>query len=260
LLQLLLVVTVGLLLLFAVLGLAADWLAVQVPFGYEQQLAEPLLNGDKDDDVAQQTAYLQGLADRLAAQMDLPEGMTIKVHYVDDAEVNAGATLGGHVLMHRGLIERLPNENALAMVLAHEIAHIKLRHPIRSLGRGAVLALAIAALTGASGNSLGPALVGEAGTLTVLDFSRDQEAAADAAGQAAVVSLYGHAAGTAQLFQVLLDAEREQPLSGPQLGFLRSHPLSADRINAMRSRALQHHWSLTQPTTPLPDFIARRTP
>jgi len=253
----LLVVTIGLLLLFALLGLAADWLAEKVPFAYEQQLAEPLLEHDKDDATARQTAYLQGLAERLAAQMDLPEGMTIRVHYADDAEVNAGATLGGHVIMFRGLIERLPHENALAMVLAHEIAHIKLRHPVRSMGRGVVLAVAIAALTGASGNSLGAGIVGEAGLLTALDFSRDQEAAADAEGLAAVAALYGHVAGSAELFTVLLEEERDAPLAASQISFLRSHPLSEQRIAELQAQAEANHWSLSASTTPLPDFIAK---
>ena len=261
LLQLLLVVAAGLGLLFVLLGVSADWLAAKIPFEYEQQLAEHYPPGDTDGpEAAQRQAYLQALADRLAAHMDLPEGMVITVHYLDDDTVNAGATLGGHVLMYRGLVDRMPHENALAMVLAHEIAHIKLRHPMRSLGRGMVLAVAIAALTGASGNSLGTSIVGEAGMLTALDFSRDQEAAADAEGLAAVAALYGHASGSADLFKVLLEEERDAPLAASQMSFLRSHPLSEDRIAAMRQQAQQHHWSLDQPTTPLPDFIAKPTP
>jgi predicted Zn-dependent protease len=260
-LQLLLVVAAGLLLLFVLLGFSADWLAARIPFEYEQQLAERLAPADADvPGAAQRSAYLQALADRLTAQMALPEAMNIRVHYQHDDVVNAGATLGGHVIMFRGLIERMPHENALAMVLAHEIAHIKLRHPVRSLGRGAVLAVAIAALTGATGNSLGSVLVGEAGLLTALDFSRDQEAAADAEGQAAVAALYGHASGSAELFEVLLKEEQNSPLAASQISFLRSHPLSEDRIDALRTQALQNHWSLDQPTTPLPDFIAKPTP
>ena len=256
--RLLLAVALGLLLLFVLLGLSADWMAARIPFAYEQQLVERFTPDEADAPGAgQRQLYLQSLADRLAALMDLPEGMTITVHYQDDDLVNAGATLGGHVLMYRGLVERMPHENALAMVLAHEIAHIKLRHPVRSLGRGMVLAVAIAALTGASGNSLGSSFVGEAGLLTALNFSRDQEAAADAAGQAAVVALYGHASGSADLFGILLEEERATPLAASRMRFLRSHPLSEDRIAAMRQQAQSMHWSVDQPTTPLPDFISK---
>lgn len=257
----LLVVAAGLLLLFVLLGFSADWLAARIPFEYEQQLAEQLAPADAGGPGAEQRrAYLQALADKLAARMALPEAMDIRVHYQDEDVINAGATLGGHVIMFRGLIERMPNENALAMVLAHEIAHIKLRHPVRSLGRGAVLAVTIAALTGATGNSLGSVLVGEAGLLTALDFSRDQEAAADAEGLAAVAALYGHANGSTDLFEVLLEEERDAPLAASQISFLRSHPLGEDRIDAMREQAQKNHWSLDQPTTPLPDFIAKPSP
>ena len=49
-------------------------------------------------------------------------------------ENNAYATLGGNIILTRELINSMSSENALSMVLAHEIAHIKHRDPIRSAG------------------------------------------------------------------------------------------------------------------------------
>ena len=134
--------------LVLVLSLLASWLVKFVPFSVEQQLAQQVITqlpAQQQTDKHQQIqTYLQQLADRLVANAPLPEGMSITVHYVDDDTVNAAATLGGHVLMFRGLLERLPNENALAMVMAHEIAHVRHRDPMMSLGRGVVVATALA--------------------------------------------------------------------------------------------------------------------
>ena len=57
---------------------------------------------------------------------------------------NAFATLGGHIAVTSGLYRRMPSENALALVLAHEIAHVSARDPISALGGSATLALLVA--------------------------------------------------------------------------------------------------------------------
>ena len=73
------------------------------------------------------------------------------MHYDDDAVVNAFATLGGHIVVYQGLLEAVPDENALAMVLAHEIAHVRHRHPIVGLSRSAALGFALMLLGADSG-------------------------------------------------------------------------------------------------------------
>lgn len=251
--RLLAAVLAGLVVLFLLLGVAADYLAAKIPFSYEQEIGGGILPDEVTAGKA--PAYLRDLTQRLVEIMDLPEGMTIQVHYSNDDMANAYATLGGHVVIFRGLLEKLPHENALAMVLAHEISHIKHRHPLRSLGRGVVIALAIGALSGATGNTLGSSLVGETGLLTVLEFSRDQEEAADTEGLRAVARLYGTANGSTDLFRLLLEEEARSPLQASQLEFLRTHPLGEHRIEAMEGQIHEYHWSMSTDTTPLPSFI-----
>jgi len=250
--KMLTVVVVGLGLLFWLLGLLADYLAPRVPFEYEQQLF-----GDAVPDNAitegPVPAYLQSLTDRLAARMDLPEGMSIKTYYVEDPVVNAGATLGGGLQVNSGLLAVMPDENALAMVIGHEVAHVKLRHPMRSLGRAAVLAATAAVLTGSTGNTLGNVVVSSAGGLTGIAYTRQQEKAADALGLQAMVGVYGHVAGALELFDILLAEEKKQ--LGPRINFLGDHPLSERRTQAMLDQARERHWPLKGTLTPLPDFI-----
>jgi predicted Zn-dependent protease len=255
--KLLLVVGGGLLLLFAALGMSAGWLAEQIPFHYEVELLSDIKPDNNDADEPAELAYLQDLVARLVVHMDLPAEMIITTHYVDTDEVNANAGFAGHLNIYRGLIEKVPHENALALALAHEIGHVKLRHPMRSMGRLAVAGLAVAALAGTSGNTLGPMFIGEANELSRLSYSRSQEAAADAEGLAAIVGLYGHANGATDLFEMLKSVSAAAPggVSLPAFGVLQDHPLDEDRIAALNQLIEQHGWSTDGPTTAIKQLI-----
>ncbi|MEO0579831.1 MAG: M48 family metalloprotease, partial [Pseudomonadota bacterium] len=52
---------------------------------------------------------------------------------VDDPSINAFALPGGYIGIHTGLIEATRNENELAGVVAHEIAHVTKRHIARAV-------------------------------------------------------------------------------------------------------------------------------
>jgi predicted Zn-dependent protease len=52
---------------------------------------------------------------------------------LDSAQINAYATSGGHIFVTRGLIACAESEDILAAVLAHEIAHIQLKHSIDAI-------------------------------------------------------------------------------------------------------------------------------
>ncbi|MCG7930747.1 MAG: M48 family metallopeptidase [Candidatus Thiodiazotropha lotti] len=232
------------------LGFFADKLAHHIPFEVEQRIASKELLAESDPGPMQ--GYLEALTEQIVKAQSLPEEMTITVHYVDDDTVNAFATLGGHVYMFRGLLEKLPNENALVMVLAHEIAHVKHRHPIRSLGRGVVIGLALSMLSGTMGDKMADQIVSNTGLVTSLTFSRDQERKSDKTALKTLMALYGNVVGADQLFEVLQEAEGAMKL--PE--FFSTHPLSEKRIQHIHAfgRELSHSTTEAQ-ATPLPlDF------
>ena len=223
-----------------VLTLLADRLAVYIPFELEAQLATRVTDEFPADEVEPLPIerYLNGLAERIAAEQALPPEMQITVHYVDDDLVNAFATLGGHLFMFRGLLEKLPHENAVAMVLAHEIAHIKHRHPIRSMGRGIIFGLAISMISSTLGNAMTDRVLANTGGLTVLKFSRDQEREADQTALHALYRLYGHVDGADRLFKVLEQAHEGESLQTPE--FFSTHPLSERRIDNIHTFQAEH--------------------
>lgn len=229
-----------------VLSLFADVLARHIPFSVEKDIGLPaFIAGNSPGDIQ---VYLQELADRIVAAEQLPDEITIHVHYVDDDLVNAFATLGGNVVFYRGLLEKLPNENALAMVMAHEIAHIKHRHPIRSLGRGVVVGLSVALVSESLGSALLDQVIGEAGYLTALSYSRDHENEADATALVALERLYGHVDGADDLFLVLQkEAGGEEP---PE--FFSTHPLTESRIARIHAHLPGQDASGEYPLQPLP--------
>lgn len=237
----LIVVTV---VLIGLISLFAGTIATYVPFEVEQAMADSYA----DEDTAapgEVMSYLTQLTERLAAVSDLPPGMRITPHYVDQDMVNAFATLGGHIVIYRGLMENMPHENALAMVVAHEIAHVKHRDPIASFGRGVLVQLALNAI---AGNTDADLVLGKTGLLTLLSFNRDMEEDADEQAMRALQAHYGHVAGATELFAVLHDSGDAMNL--PE--FFSTHPLDESRIEHLQGLAAGEGWSSRGELTPLP--------
>lgn len=238
-----------------VLSLIAEYLVEYIPFSAEEKMAslyeDSVPKQELDDPAAIKIQnYLQKLADRLSVAQNLPADITIKVHYVNDDMVNAFATLGGHIIMFRGLLEKVPNENTLAMVMAHEIAHIKHRHPIKALGRAVVVGVTVGIMSTSMGDSLSSEILGEAGLLTSLKFSRDQEIQSDNTAIHTLVDNYGHGTGADALFSILKQESGEDKVAIPE--FLSTHPLSQQRIQNVQAKAIEGDWSLQAQITLLP--------
>lgn len=101
-------------------------------------------------------------------------GYQYHFYVINDMEVNAFALLGGHVYLHRGLIEFVDNESQLQFVLGHEIGHIELGHcakKVTFLVRGSEL-----------GGELIGQLAGLAYQVVSLGYSEKQELASDRFG------------------------------------------------------------------------------
>lgn len=228
---------------------AAGQLAPLLPFRYETAAADAVFRDRPSDKVIE--PYLKGLGERLARAQGLPEGVRIEVHYDDDEVVNAFATLGGHIVIYQGLLEAVPDENTLAMVLAHEIAHVRHRHPMASLGRSVALGFALLLLGVEGGAESVASAISQGGTLTMLSFSRGQEEEADATGLETLARAYGHVGGADRFFRHMLAEEgrREPPR------FLSSHPLTEGRIAALAALAAKRGWKTEGAPTPLPEAV-----
>jgi len=237
-----------------VLGFSGSWLAGKIPFSAEVKIASmyDITQHTDSKKHPQLTQYLQVLADKISKAQNLPEDMKITAHYMDSDTVNAFATLGGNLFIYRGLLEKIPNENTLVTMLGHEIAHVKYRHPIKSLGRGVTVAIAMSTITGSTDSQV----MGEAGLLTVLQFSRKMELQSDEEAMYTLQNLYGHINGGAELFRIFQNMRQEMDSTEPPELFS-THPLDQHRIDNFSTMAKKNNWKETGDLTPLPDFFQK---
>jgi predicted Zn-dependent protease len=243
-------------LLTALVGFFAGAIAARLPFSTENTFAASITkHWDEEARDAQAEAArtaLRDIAAKLAPAMNLPQDMRLNVHYSPDPVPNAFATLGGNVVFYRGLLVKFDSEDAVATVLAHEIAHAKLRHPASSLGRGVAVGLTLSLLSTGMGEGVAGGALQTAGTLPLLKYSRDQESAADAEAFAAVVKVYGHVGGARDAFTALSKVSN----GGAGPAFLQTHPLTAERLAEIQHAAQARGWALDGERTPLPPALA----
>ncbi len=240
----------GLFAILTILILLTGYFSEKIPFEWESNFpVDKIIPFEQNADMPD---YLRQVSSRVISQMDLPESMQIRVHYVNDDLVNAFATLGGHVFLFRGLLEKLQSEDELAMVIAHEAAHIKHRHPIMGASHGVVASIFMSIIGGSAGDSLTGMLLDTSGTAAVLRFSRDFEYESDEDATQVLLSLYGHAEGANRLFKLF----SEELKGDVPFEFLSTHPITDNRIEQVREMTQSVSSSRTATLTPLPnDFI-----
>ena len=213
-----------------ILFFTARFWASYIPFRYEERLTDfEFEKGNRHFCAMEGARTLQMLADDLAGNMALPVGMRIRTHFINSDEPNAFATLGGHIVISRGLVENIHSENALAMVIAHEIGHIKHRDPIVSLGGGVAVGLVFSALLGESNSG---ALVSGVIGMTQMSFSRNQEERADREALAALQARYGHTDGADEFFEYIV---REHSKKSRMPTFVSTHPSPQSRLDAIHA-------------------------
>ncbi|MDZ4802713.1 MAG: M48 family metallopeptidase [Bryobacteraceae bacterium] len=106
---------------------------------------------------------------------------------INDPSINAFALPGGPTFVHTGLIKAAENEAQLAGVIAHEIAHVALRHGTNQASKANLIQLP-AMLAGAvigNGSLLGQLAqvgIGLGAQSVLLRYSRDAEKQADLMG------------------------------------------------------------------------------
>ncbi len=231
-----LTLSIGIVVVVVGLGLAVfasiDELAPLVSFEMEQSLSRPYASALPRDEIMDE--YLQVLTEKLLAVQNLPAGMQVMVHYVDSDESTAFSTVGGHIFVFRGMLEKLPHENALVMLLAHEIAHIKYRHPLKGLGKGVVASLMLSMMFGTAYSDTIDKVFHDTGLLTVLKFSQSQEILADEEGMRIYYQYYRHLNGMSDLYRVIEDNQ-------PQIMLGSSYPGIQSDISARRQNIKQHH-------------------
>ncbi len=257
--QLVLGVVLALVVAVAIISALMRLLAPYIPFTWEQAMGERLATAfaeveGEDAGGDEALAALEQLANGLL-QTSLgvpidggPGDASIPAdafHFqlYDTDQANAFASLGALVVVTQGLLAEVRSENGLAMVIAHEIAHVQLRHPIEAMGRGLLVQLGLSALLGSTGSSLFGGALSSGGMLTMLSFNRDMELAADARALQILRKHYGHLAGADEFF-VAMSGQEFGGESGSDkrqawLEFAQTHPNTERRVALIREAMAQ---------------------
>ena len=227
----------------------------EISLGEERRLGDSIMREIlRDPDVIDDPVlaeYVGGIWQRLreAAKLrgelspDLEEQFAWEMMLIRDKSVNAFALPGGYMGVHLGLIGVVANQDELASVLAHELSHITQRHIARMLTQQQrqsplMIGSMILGLLAASRNpQAAQAMVvgGQAVAVqTQLNFSRDMEREADRVGYGVATQAGFEPAGFVGMFEKLLNASRLNDSGG--FPYLRSHPLTTERIADMQSR------------------------
>lgn len=195
------------------------------------------------------TEYINEIGHRIAAQTNNGD-YEFTFFVVDDPRINAFALPGGYIGVHTGLIEASRNEDELAGVVAHEVAHVTQRHIARAIhasSRQSMLSTALmlgAVILGAAGGDADVVQAGMAvsqGTAVQqqINFTRSNEYEADRIGIQALTDAGFDAYGMASFFEVMSRQETSSPDSRfPD--FLRTHPVTTERISEARARATDY--------------------
>ena len=89
--------------------------------------------------------YIQNLGNKLVLASGKSESQNFTFFLIDDPQINAFAIPGGYVGVNSGLIDAMVQEEQLASVVAHEVAHVTQRHHARAFATGNRATLSTAA-------------------------------------------------------------------------------------------------------------------
>lgn len=172
----------------------------------------------------------------------------VKIILVQSNDVNAFVAGGANIFIYTGLIDKTQNEGELIAVIAHELGHIAGGHLTRTgdVARnasfetmiGALIGIGAAVATGDSSAAAAGIRIGQGQAMNkYMAFSRVQESSADQAGFRFMTGAGLNPTGLVSFLQKL--SSQELLTRDQQSVYVRTHPLSSERIEALKNKVDQ---------------------
>lgn len=190
-----------------------------------------------EKNIANWTSDVMGAADMNPSQVD--------IILIQSPEVNAFVAGGANIFIYTGLIDLSDDVGQVVGVIAHELGHISGGHLSRTaaVGKnasfeamiGAIVGIGAAIATGDSAAAAAGISIGQGQAMNrFLSFSRVQESTADQAGFRFLTGAGLSPVGLPS-FLDKLSSQELLPVS-QQSQFVRTHPLSRDRIESLQHK------------------------
>ncbi|MHC4570728.1 MAG: M48 family metalloprotease [Planctomycetota bacterium] len=182
--------------------------------------------------------YIDSVGQRIARFSHRPD---FEYHFValNDKSVNAMALPGGYLFITKGMLKELATEAQLAGILAHEIVHIVARDTSNAMSNQIGIDILLSAVTSEKTSK---------GILTAADltrqilglqYSREDEKAADVAGMDYMVLAGYNPYGMVETMQMLKGRQEIRPIE-----FFSTHPSPKNRIAYLAQRIQTKHHTL----------------
>lgn len=206
--------------------------------------------GRQSLDDAEIDDYLNQIGGKLVENSSEPS-LEFEFFALDDYNINAFALPGGYIGVNSGLLLTVQSESELAAVLSHEIAHVTQHHLARMVAGqqgntlASVVAMAIAILAARSNPQASQATIVGAQAHSLqkqLDFTRTHEREADRIGLDILQKTGFNTHAMPEFLNRLQNATRL--LEGNAPGYLRTHPITSERVADIENRVQKHPYRL----------------
>jgi predicted Zn-dependent protease len=154
---------------------------------------------------------------------------TIKIHVVENNEINAFAMPGRHLVVHTGLIDFVDHQEEITGVIAHEIAHIESGHVVKKLGKEIGLSVILNLTLGDIG---GEVVRNALSTITSTAYDRSLEKEADLKAVDYMLKAKMNPTYLASFLEKL-DKQSQTP---EVLQWVSTHPDSKERVRYINER------------------------
>ncbi|MCA9405246.1 MAG: M48 family metalloprotease [Candidatus Omnitrophica bacterium] len=222
---------------------------IMIPTSEEIQMGQSVHQGlEKKYTLSTNSKYVERvnrIGQRVAMVSDRQD-YVYKFFVIEGDQINAFTTPGGNVYVYTGLLDKMPSDDQIAFVIAHEIGHCAARHVIKKYQAALSYDLIGNIIfnqidDGGRGYDLARLGSGALMSLVFSAYSRQDELEADQLGLK-----YGHLAGydTNGAVEALEILEAESEGGGGPL-ILRSHPYLKDRIVKVKEAipAVEHRYN-----------------
>ena len=175
--------------------------------------------------------YMNQIGREIGLQSDW-NGLPYTVHVINEPDLNHFSLPGGSVFITRGIIDSSDTVCEVALVIAHEIAHIAARDGIRRVGQKYGYAFAAQSLIGQNPEISAQIISQLYADGTILDYSPEEEFLADAKAVKYAWKANYDPAGLVDILKKIRKTESKSPALTASLKM--THPSTSKRIRKVR--------------------------